>query len=173
MAGSVLHATLRRWAVIAAAGLLFGCAGQAVRPLPGKEGVATKVKPQPVAGVRMVEPGNVPVRKTPGASREPSAETPDPDTNAASDPSSTEISVPISPVFRYDYYPDREVYFDSDRHLYFYRTGGVWSMSVALPISFQEDLGASVQLTLESPRPYESHDQNRKAFPSGSGGRGF
>ena len=76
-------------------------------------------------------------------------------------------------MFHYDYYPDVEVYFDTIRHLYFYQDGGSWAMSVALPISFQENLGTSVRLKMPSGKPYLSHREHRQEHPSGTGGRGF
>jgi hypothetical protein len=76
-------------------------------------------------------------------------------------------------MFHYDYYPDPEVYFDTIRHLYFYRDGGSWTMSVALPSSYRKNLGTSVRLKLKSPSPYERHREHRQAYPSGTAGRDF
>ena len=76
-------------------------------------------------------------------------------------------------IFLYHYYPDNEVYFDTIRHLYFYRDNGIWTMSVALPGSFQENLGSSVWLKLKSAKPYLSHSEQIQKYPPGSGGRGF
>ena len=76
-------------------------------------------------------------------------------------------------VFHYDYYPDPEVYFDTIRHLYFYRDDGKWTMSVALPSIYQKNLGTSVRLKIDSSRPYERHREHREVYPPGTGGRNF
>ena len=78
--------------------------------------------------------------------------------------------VPGRMMFHYHYYPDGEVYFDTIRHLYFYRDNGAWTMSVALPASFRKNLGASVRLKLVEERPYLLHDEHRRKYPSGRSG---
>lgn len=75
--------------------------------------------------------------------------------------------------YYYDYYPDPEVYFDTVRHLYFYRDKGVWTMSVALPAAFQENLGEKVRLKMETDSPFADHDVHREKYPSGGEYRGF
>ena len=76
-------------------------------------------------------------------------------------------------MYHYDYFADKEVYFDTIRHLYFYRDNGDWTMSVALPSAYQKNLGTSVRLKLDTPRPYDLNRLHRKEYPSGTGGRGF
>jgi len=181
LTGSIFHTALRWLAVIVTVGFLFGCAGPPTRPLPekgapgagAKAKLETRTKAGQEAGARPAEKARGSAKKAIVASKMPEAKKPEPAEVEPVDTASSNDPTGVHPLFRYDYYPDREVYFDTDRHLYFYRTGGEWSMSVALPISFQAHLGTSVQLRLETPRPYEFHDQNRKAFPSGTGGRDF
>jgi len=68
-------------------------------------------------------------------------------------------------MFHYDYYPDVDVYFDTIRHLYFYKDGGKWLMSVALPTLYQKNAGSSVRLKLKTDRPFTQHDEHRKLYP--------
>lgn len=171
MAGLLNHTSLRRLVAIVASVFLFGCAVQAARPLPDKAVAGAKSGKE--AKVKPAKNGKAATSKAAIATREPVNEKPGRIESRQEVSALPADPVVMRPMFHYDYYPDREVYFDTDRLLYFYRTGGEWSMSVALPISFQEHLGTSVQLKLESPRPYEFHDQNIKDFPSGTGGRDF
>ncbi len=67
--------------------------------------------------------------------------------------------------YHYDYYPQANVYFDTVRHLYFYRTEGGWTMSVALPAVFQKELGARVRLEMTDDRPYVEHEKHREKYP--------
>jgi len=76
-------------------------------------------------------------------------------------------------VYHYDYYPEPEVYFDTDRHLYFYNDNGRWVMSVALPTAFQVNLSTSVRMKLRTSQPYIFHADHRFEFPPDSGHKGF
>ncbi|MDY0307789.1 MAG: hypothetical protein EOL86_08820 [Deltaproteobacteria bacterium] len=69
-------------------------------------------------------------------------------------------------MYRYNYYPDVRVYFDLDRHLYFYLDNG-WRRATRLPREFRARLGAPVVLTLDVDRPYTHHDEHRRAYPPG------
>ncbi len=61
--------------------------------------------------------------------------------------------------YKYRYYPDSEVYYDTGRNLYFYMANGQWTAAVSLPGSIR--LGTSyASLELNTSRPYEYHDQH-------------
>lgn len=68
-------------------------------------------------------------------------------------------------IFHYDYYPEAEVYFDINRHLYFYRKDREWTMSVALPTIFQESIGRAVRIEMGIATPYERHRTHRERYP--------
>jgi len=67
----------------------------------------------------------------------------------------------------YSYYPEAEVYYDSGRSSYFYLSGDRWQVSVSLPDSLKVKLGSSVTLELDTDKPYEYHDDNKKKYPPG------
>jgi hypothetical protein len=68
---------------------------------------------------------------------------------------------------KYRYYPDRSVYHDTARGLYFYFKGGNWEVSASLPLNFQMGLGESVSLELDTDRPYTYHADHAKQYPPG------
>ncbi len=68
--------------------------------------------------------------------------------------------------YRYNYYPEVEVYFDLDRHLYFYLDSG-WHSAPRLPRELRIGLGAPVFLDLDVGEPYRYHDDHRRAYPPG------
>lgn len=74
--------------------------------------------------------------------------------------------------YRYNYYPEAGVYFDLDRHLYFYLDSG-WHHAARLPRDFRARLGAPVFLTLDVDQPYRYYDDHRRAYPPGHGKRKY
>jgi hypothetical protein len=68
---------------------------------------------------------------------------------------------------KYRYYPDRSVYHDTERGLYFYIKGGNWEVGASLPHNLQMGLGESVSLELETDRPYTYHTDHMKEYPPG------
>src|ERR1700722_6147473 len=53
-----------------------------------------------------------------------------------------EVAPPNPPVYQYVYYPDEEVYFVPDTHVYWWLDAGVWRSGPRVPDSIR--LGASV-----------------------------
>ena len=68
---------------------------------------------------------------------------------------------------KYRYYPDCSVYHDIERGLYFYIKGGTWEVGASLPNNLQIRLGESVNLELDTDRPYTFHADHLKAYPPG------
>ena len=58
---------------------------------------------------------------------------------------------------RYRYYPDREVYFDAGRRLYFYLEGTLWKSGVSLPYHLRVDLGRYEMIEIDADTPYAYH----------------
>src|SRR4030043_379455 len=52
----------------------------------------------------------------------------------------------------YYYYPESHLYFDLERRLYFYFSGGGWQASVSLPSGFQLRTGEYVSLDMDTDR---------------------
>ena len=67
--------------------------------------------------------------------------------------------------FRYHYYPDAGIYFDTGRGVYFYLDSNGWKMSVSLPRHLQINLGEHVSIVMESRRPYLKHHDHLKKYP--------
>lgn len=68
---------------------------------------------------------------------------------------------------KYRYYPDCSVYHDTDRRLYFYIKGDSWEVGASLPNNLKIRLGDSVNLELDTDRPYTLHADHIKAYPPG------
>ena len=68
---------------------------------------------------------------------------------------------------KYRYYPDCSVYYDTERGLYFYIKGDSWEVGASLPNHLQIRLGESVNLELDTDRPYTLHADHIKAYPPG------
>src|ERR1700722_18429198 len=56
----------------------------------------------------------------------------------------TDVAVPNAPVYHYVYYPDEEVYFVPETHVYWWAVNGEWRSGPRVPDSIR--LGGSVNL---------------------------
>jgi hypothetical protein len=68
---------------------------------------------------------------------------------------------------QYRYYPNCDVYHDASRGVYFYLKGDGWAVGTSLPLDLQRNLGASVNLDLDTDKPYEHHAEHLKQYPQG------
>lgn len=68
---------------------------------------------------------------------------------------------------RYWYYPASSVYYEVDRKVYFYYSGGQWRVSVSLPAGLRIDVRDYVTLEMDTPRPYHYHSEVAKRYPPG------
>jgi len=66
---------------------------------------------------------------------------------------------------QYRYYPNCDVYHDASRGVYFYLKGDGWAVGASLPLDLQPNLGASVNLDLDTDKPYEHHAEHLKQYP--------
>jgi hypothetical protein len=55
---------------------------------------------------------------------------------------------------QYRYYPNCNVYHDASRGVYFYLKGDGWAVGASLPLDLQSNLGASVNLDMDTDKPY-------------------
>ena len=69
--------------------------------------------------------------------------------------------------YRYYYYPETHVYFDTGRALYFYYSGDGWRASVSLPSEIRINVGDHVELEMDHDRPYRYHNEVVKRYPPG------
>lgn len=67
--------------------------------------------------------------------------------------------------YQYRYYPACNVYHDSARGVYFYVKGDGWAVGASLPTNLQSSLGASVNLEMDSDKPYEHNAEHQKQYP--------
>lgn len=70
---------------------------------------------------------------------------------------------------QYLYYPSAQVYFEPARGVYFYFSGGRWSVSASLPNSIHIDRGAAVTLDMDTDKPYKYHSDVVNHYPPGQG----
>lgn len=68
---------------------------------------------------------------------------------------------------RYRYYPSCSVYFDIGRAVYFYLEGGSWRVSVELPGRLRVRLGRSVEIEMDTDKPYLEHGHHKQKYPPG------
>lgn len=67
----------------------------------------------------------------------------------------------------YKYYPEKQVYFDTDRNLYFYLSNGRWISAISLPKPLRLNLGLAVSIDLDHDKPYLKHSVYKKKYPPG------
>jgi len=68
--------------------------------------------------------------------------------------------------YRYRYYPETSVYFNSSEGLYFYLKGGRWAMSASLPDYLKVNPGNSVSIEMDTDKPYIKYKEHKKKYPS-------
>ena len=68
---------------------------------------------------------------------------------------------------QYRYYPSRSVYYDTGRRLYFYIKGDNWEVGASLPKQIRIGLGDSVNIELDTDKPYVYHSKHVKKYPPG------
>ena len=72
--------------------------------------------------------------------------------------------------YRYRYYPAQEVYYNTERRLYFYIEGGVWVSDALLPYQLKINLGKYETVEIDSITPYAYHEhkiKKKKKVPPG------
>jgi hypothetical protein len=68
-------------------------------------------------------------------------------------------------VYQYLYYPVASVYFDKDRHVYFYYDHEQWMESSTLPDYLSKHSGEPVELRMNTPQPYQFHTRVIEKYP--------
>lgn len=69
--------------------------------------------------------------------------------------------------YKYRYYPNHSVYYDTGRHIYFHYEGGRWRVSASLPIGIRLGLTDYVTLEMGTDRPYKYHRDVERRYPPG------
>ena len=69
----------------------------------------------------------------------------------------------VEASYSYMYYPDAEVYFEPQRHVYFWNDGGAWRSGPRVPGNVV--LHSSVKVNLKSSEPYQHHAEVRAQHP--------
>jgi len=67
--------------------------------------------------------------------------------------------------YQYRYYPNCNVYHDASRGMYFYMKGDGWAVGASLPTDLLSNLGASVNLDMDTDKPYEQNAEHAKQYP--------
>jgi hypothetical protein len=66
---------------------------------------------------------------------------------------------------QYRYYPSCNVYHDPSRNMYFYMKGDGWAVGASLPTNLQSNLGVSVNLDMDTDKPYQHNAEHLKQYP--------
>jgi hypothetical protein len=66
---------------------------------------------------------------------------------------------------QYRYYPSCNVYKEPSRGVYFYMKGDGWAVGASLPTNLQSSLGASVNLDMDTDKPYKQNAEHLKQYP--------
>lgn len=69
--------------------------------------------------------------------------------------------------YKYHYYPDSHVYYDTSRGVYFYLEGDSWGVSASLPSALHVSLGGHVTIEMDSDLPYTEFKQHKQKYPPG------
>ena len=69
--------------------------------------------------------------------------------------------------YRYHYYPDNFVYYDTERGVYFYIKSGNWEVGGSLPGYGVNELGGYVTIDMNTDKPYTYHREHKKKYPPG------
>lgn len=69
--------------------------------------------------------------------------------------------------YQYRYYPRCSVYYDYGRKIYFYIKGDHWEVGASLPSHLRISLGDSVNIELDTDKPYIHHAEHVKKHPPG------
>ena len=69
----------------------------------------------------------------------------------------------VEASYSYVYYPDAEVYYEPQRHVYFWADGGAWRSGPHVPGNIV--LRSSVTVKLNSSEPYRHHEEVRAQHP--------
>ena len=69
--------------------------------------------------------------------------------------------------YQYRYYPGSSVYYDYERKIYFYIKGDHWEVGASLPSHLRIGLGDSVDIELDTDKPYIYHAEHVKKYPPG------
>jgi hypothetical protein len=69
----------------------------------------------------------------------------------------------VEASYSYVYYPDAEVYYEPQRHVYYWADGGAWRSGPRVPQNIV--LRSSVRVNLDSPEPYRHHEEVRAQHP--------
>ena len=68
---------------------------------------------------------------------------------------------------QYRYYPSHSIYYDTGRKLYFYIKGDKWAVGASLPNRIRIEVGNSVNIELDTDKPYIYHSEHAKKYPPG------
>jgi hypothetical protein len=67
--------------------------------------------------------------------------------------------------YSYQYYPNRSIYYDIQRELYFYRKDDKWKIFAVLPGYLKRQLDDFVIIETDSDKPYLDNEKHVKKFP--------
>lgn len=68
---------------------------------------------------------------------------------------------------KYNYYPGAQVYFDTERKVYFHLDGDNWKMAVSLPKDIKVQLGDYVTIEMDTDKPYTNFKEHKAKYPPG------
>jgi hypothetical protein len=71
--------------------------------------------------------------------------------------------------YRYRYYPEYSVYYDTGRSLYFYIEADNWVIAASLPNRLLTGLGGYVIVDMNTDKPYTDHAEHKRKYPPGLG----
>ncbi len=72
----------------------------------------------------------------------------------------------------WDFYPESDVYYSSNRSAYYYHDGGNWVYSQSAPSHLHGSLGSSISVSYVGARPYDQHQEHKKGHGKDKDKRG-
>jgi len=73
--------------------------------------------------------------------------------------------------YHYNYYPSLRLYYDTRRHVYFYRTRSGWVRSQHLPRRFHLKNHTYRSLKIRQSKPYHRHNKHNSSYNSKHGNK--
>lgn len=74
---------------------------------------------------------------------------------------------------KYNYYPDKQAYYDPSRKQWYYMSGGKWTSHDAAPKDLDTRATWSVVIEMGTDRPYDRHEEVRRHYPGGRSGESY
>ena len=64
----------------------------------------------------------------------------------------------------YRYYPEKNIYYDVKKGLYYYLKGDRWISSTSIPAVLSPNIGGYITIEMDTDKPYQYHDEVQEKY---------